>query len=372
MPKPAKRKSGHGEGQPTLPKVAPNAPAAPAAENELNVPSPISPPQPSGSGAPDAAPSVPAEPATTPPQTDGTSGVPTPQPRDLAKTTDLFDLINTAEEQTQRQEIANHITKILTRYRLLPRFTVVMMIDEGDAIASYHANEIYKTLSASPRQKDVLLILSSNGGRIEPGFLLSKTCKRLAKDRFIVAVPRRAKSAATLIALGADEIHMGIMSELGPIDPQIGGFPALGVQNSLGVVADLVTRYPESAELFARYLSRNLELQNLGYLARVPESAAQYAERLLRGKALGKGQTPEKLARHFVEHYKDHAFVIDVDESKSLLGPMIVQESPEYSAANDIYQFFDLTRRLFSMLKHVDTWYVGPVETGFSCWRASK
>lgn len=32
-----------------------------------------------------------------------------------------------------------------------------------------------------------------------------------------------------MLALGADEIHTGIISELGPIDPQIGDYPALGL-----------------------------------------------------------------------------------------------------------------------------------------------
>jgi hypothetical protein len=36
-----------------------------------------------------------------------------------------------------------------------------------------------------------------------------------------VIVPDSAKSAATLIAIGADEIVMGYCSELGPIDPQV-------------------------------------------------------------------------------------------------------------------------------------------------------
>lgn len=40
-------------------------------------------------------------------------------------------------------------------------------------------------------------------------------------DRIRVFVPLQAKSAATMIALGCDEIVMGRHSELGPIDPQI-------------------------------------------------------------------------------------------------------------------------------------------------------
>jgi hypothetical protein len=39
--------------------------------------------------------------------------------------------------------------------------------------------------------------------------------------KFRVVVPNIAKSAATLLALGADQILMGYCSELGPIDPQV-------------------------------------------------------------------------------------------------------------------------------------------------------
>jgi hypothetical protein len=289
-----------------------------------------------------------------------------PAERDLSKFADHFFLISDEEEPMQRREICKHIRKLLSKHGLSDLYTVVMFIDEVDAIGSYHANQIYAVTSANSKQKDVLMILASSGGSIEPGFLLSKTCKRLSANRFVVAVPRKAKSAATLIALGADEIHMGVMSELGPIDPQIGGFPALGVQNSLEVFADLACKYPNSADLFSRYLSNSLDLKHLGYFARVPGSAAQYAERLLSGKELGENQTPFSIGKHFVEHYKDHAFVIDIDEAKSLLGPMVVEDSPEYLAANEIYQFLYMTSRLYRSLKKKEMWYVGSVEAGLS------
>ena len=38
-------------------------------------------------------------------------------------------------------------------------------------------------------------------------------------DTFSVLVPYKARSAATMIALGADEIVMSDLSELSPIDP---------------------------------------------------------------------------------------------------------------------------------------------------------
>ena len=68
--------------------------------------------------------------------------------------------------------------------------------------------------------KTLNLILCSPGG---DGTVVEKfvsLCRGQCK-RFRVFVPYEAKSAATLIALGADEIVMGPQSEIGPIDAQV-------------------------------------------------------------------------------------------------------------------------------------------------------
>ncbi|MCU0913888.1 MAG: hypothetical protein MUC88_04900 [Planctomycetes bacterium] len=68
--------------------------------------------------------------------------------------------------------------------------------------------------------KTLNLILHSPGGE---GTVVEKfvgLCRSQC-ERFRVLVPNEAKSAATLIALGADEIVMGPSAELGPIDAQI-------------------------------------------------------------------------------------------------------------------------------------------------------
>ena len=44
---------------------------------------------------------------------------------------------------------------------------------------------------------------------------------KLSKGKFSVLIPYYAKSAATLLSLAADEIVMGPMGELGPVDPSV-------------------------------------------------------------------------------------------------------------------------------------------------------
>ncbi len=64
------------------------------------------------------------------------------------------------------------------------------------------------------------LFLCSNGGSGTVPWRLVSLFREFAKN-FNVLIPYRAYSAATLIALGADEIVMHPFAELGPIDPTV-------------------------------------------------------------------------------------------------------------------------------------------------------
>lgn len=203
----------------------------------------------------------------------------------------MFDLIkSTDDENIIKNEISQHLNKLISLSGLAD-YKVIFLYDDYYSINKFHSNRIYDAVSDLGKTSDILMILLSDGGKIEPAYLISKTCKRLSKNKFVISVPRKAKSAATLICLGADEIHMGLLSELGPIDPQINGFPALGLANSVEKIASLASKFPESAEMFAKYLTANLDIKNLGYYDRINESAVQYGQRLLDGKHFSNGQT---------------------------------------------------------------------------------
>jgi hypothetical protein len=70
--------------------------------------------------------------------------------------------------------------------------------------------------------QDVDLLLHTVGGDIDVAEkLITMLRTKVGTGRLRVVVPDFAKSAGTLIAIGADVIVMSDMSELGPIDPQI-------------------------------------------------------------------------------------------------------------------------------------------------------
>lgn len=69
--------------------------------------------------------------------------------------------------------------------------------------------------------KDLHLLLRSLGGDPEAAIRLIRMCQDATDEKFVVVVPELAKSAATIMSLGAHEIIMGPTSDLGPVDPQV-------------------------------------------------------------------------------------------------------------------------------------------------------
>lgn len=276
----------------------------------------------------------------------------------------IIALRKNPDEDQVKGMISKHVHALAKKHGV-SNYHILLLLDERDQISTWHADRIYQGANEAGAKKNIFLLIYSRGGSVEPAYLISKTCKRLSKDKFIVGVPRKAKSAATLISLGADEIHMGLMSELGPIDPQFGGLPALGMQNALAILADLSCQYPGASEMIGKYLSEKLDLSVLGYFNRVTQSAAQYAERLLDGRTLVDGATPSGLGDHFVNHYKDHSFVIDADEAEKLLGPNVVkQATKEYEFANEVYESLNLIEYITKHVLGKQFEYVGSIDSG--------
>ena len=260
----------------------------------------------------------------------------------------------TVEAIAKRDALFERELRLITHsHNIFEKYNLLFLYDDTSLVRS-DADAIYKAFSAFPDfSKPILLTLHSPGGSIAPAYLIGKLCREFSDGKFCVAVPRQAKSAATLISCAADEIHMGTMSELGPIDPQINGLPALGLKNSIEHLAELVRDYPTSSDMFAKYLNLSLEPIHIGYYERVAESAAQYAERLLSAHAETLDNSPQNIAKTLVYSYKDHGFVIDKSEAIEIFGKRaIVVSSPEYDYSNDIYEFLDTVKMLADFCNH--------------------
>jgi hypothetical protein len=139
------------------------------------------------------------------------------------------------------QEIAQAQEGTLIRQGLIKKFEEESKKNDGKS----HKLLVYMTKMSHPRNANSInpddiapigsilqsfdgaevidLFIQSPGGDGNTAEKVVDMCRAYLSDKgkLRVIIPNKAKSAATLIALGADEIVMGYSSELGPIDAQI-------------------------------------------------------------------------------------------------------------------------------------------------------
>lgn len=113
---------------------------------------------------------------------------------------------------------------------------------------------------ANPEQ-DLHLLLQSPGGDGETAVRLARAAQARCRQ-FTVVVPDQAKSAATVLAMGAHRIVMGPTSDLGPVDPQFqfgpDGQELVAAKDLLAAVAaaeEAVSKNPDSYPLHAAMLA---------------------------------------------------------------------------------------------------------------------
>lgn len=267
-----------------------------------------------------------------------------------------------AGKQDTNKTISAYLKQEASKVTCYDKYNIIVLYDDTTLVKG-DADNIYNSVTSFTEKKPILLVLYSRGGSAASAYLIGKLCREYSNDTFVASIPRFAKSAATLITCAANEIHMGSLSELGPIDPQINDLPALGLKNSIEHIAELVKAYPESSDMFSKYLQNNLPLINLGYYERVAESAAQYAEKLLETHSDNLPRRAKEIANELVYKYKDHGFVIDRAEAMNIFGDKIIKcNTPEYELGNVIYKSLDMIGSLLGYLKH-NFYFIGSLDS---------
>ena len=206
------------------------------------------------------------------------------------------------------------------------RKSKVFVFYSRDMLAERNARTFIECLQQIGKQTKLDLFLLSPGGFADQAFKMSRWCRQYAEE-FNVIIPYYAKSAATLLALGSDELLMGPSSELGPIDPQI-PIPdeygrlryvsALSIKEALEAIENL-TEGDQDKMLKYMPLIEKIDLNILGDYVRVIESSKQYASQLLKGgQLLGNKTECENVAHALTEGYYSHGYAIGVDEARNL------------------------------------------------------
>lgn len=123
-----------------------------------------------------------------------------------------------SQQHETRKELFKKLEDVLQRpvVAYFTSFRYPVAVDDSDA------DMLEGLLQAMDLSKGLALVISSPGGDGVASERIIKVCRSYSgTGEFWAIVPGKAKSAATMICMGASKIFMGPASELGPVDPQI-------------------------------------------------------------------------------------------------------------------------------------------------------
>jgi ClpP class serine protease len=102
-------------------------------------------------------------------------------------------------------------------------FPIVRYIDIQDS------EEVLRAIRLTPPEMPIDIILHTPGGLVLAAEQIAQALSHRTA-RVTAMVPHYAMSGGTLIALAADEILMAPSAVLGPVDPQLGEYPAASIR----------------------------------------------------------------------------------------------------------------------------------------------
>jgi len=193
-----------------------------------------------------------------------------------------------------------------------------------------------------------LFLYSTGGDTMVPWRLVSMI--REYCDKFSVLIPYKAHSAATMIALGADEIVMSDLSELSPIDPSTANVfnpqDPRNPQARIPISVEDVMAYfdlaknkigikdeKELTEIFKKFIESNPQIHPLalGNINRVHNLIRILAKRLLKSHKNPMAEEEiNKIVDYFTEKLYSHQYFIGRKEAKEDLGIKTVTYADDY------------------------------------------
>ena len=158
-------------------------------------------------------------------------------------------------------------------------FPIARYIDIQDS------EELLRAIKMTDDSIPIDIILHTPGGLVLASEQIAHALSK-RKGKVTVFVPHYAMSGGTMIALSADEVVMDENAVLGPVDPQVGNFPAVSI---LKVLEDKPAKEIDDETMILADISRKAISQVKNTIIRLAccqyseEKAAELAEKLASG-----------------------------------------------------------------------------------------
>ena len=173
------------------------------------------------------------------------------------------------------------------------------------------------------KSKGLDLILHTPGGGIAAAESLVDYLRRVFGCDIRAIVPHLAMSAGTMIACTCKSIVMGKQSNLGPIDPQLGGLPAAAVKKEIERAITEIKADPDRIQ-FWQYVLSKYTPTFIGQCEQAVVMAAEFVrDRLIDNMLADDPDAPTKAdvivkGLSDVDDNKSHARHIHIDKCEAL------------------------------------------------------
>lgn len=265
------------------------------------------------------------------------------------------DVPPSAEEPFSTTSRGEFITGILHFAPLSPQFAEQIQLLEAllgkrvcvfctPMINDFIHDIMFDRRWALPKDEPIALLIDSPGGDARSAYRIARLLKTHCSG-YTAVVPRYAKSAATLLSLGADQILLGQYGELGPLDAQLMDadreeyasaldevqaferLNAFALQSVLQTMEALLQVSGKRIDVLLPYvlhfvadmmrpLVEDIDAVRTTQRSRALRVGEEYAVRLLADRY---SQTEaESIVNSLVQAYPEHGFVIDRSEAEEI------------------------------------------------------
>lgn len=183
------------------------------------------------------------------------------------------------------------------------------------------SEEVLRVIRMTPDDTPIDLVVHTPGGLLLAAEQIAEALRK-HPSKVTVFVPHYAMSGGTLIALAADEIVMDRHAVLGPVDPQLGQWPAASI---IRVVEQKPLADVDDQTLIMADVARKAMAQTEAFVRRLLVSNGMEESRA------------EELARALTDGRWTHDYPINIEEAKEMGLPVSDQMPDEICALMRLY-----------------------------------
>lgn len=140
---------------------------------------------------------------------------------------------------TQRWRVIKQRATLMRQLRLKRKSRIITLIHRQESmnflgvfqrnfISIEDSEQVLRAIRSTPKDVPIDLILHTPGGLVLASEQIARALRKHPAPT-AVFIPHYAMSGGTMIALSANEIWMDENAVVGPIDPQIGSYPAASI-----------------------------------------------------------------------------------------------------------------------------------------------